>query len=314
MATSQNGWPVDFTGARTKTYIVPGTEGPRPVRLRLALDAAPILLTIASRYHAEVEPLNRKVKGHRYVVDDWSRAVRTIRGKTTGYSNHASGSAVDLNATKHPLGKSGTLSAVDEATVHRILHELELDEDIVRWGGDYHGRVDEMHFEVVCSRATARQWAAAMKVTASATPSKARSNAVAAAVGALLATGVPATSALVNGPTPAPATSSTSTSTTSSTSSSTSSGATPTVTVTRRVTVRVTSTPLEHAITKRLRVGSNGQQVKWLQRSLGLKASGHFTAGTRAAVIAIQRAHGLTPDGVVGPSTVGCLYGLVWAG
>lgn len=49
--------------------------------------------------------------------------------------------------------------------------------------------------------------------------------------------------------------------------------------------------------------GSKGPSVVWLQQHLGIPADGSFGPGTEAAVIAYQRRHGLTPDGVVGPAT-----------
>ena len=52
-----------------------------------------------------------------------------------------------------------------------------------------------------------------------------------------------------------------------------------------------------------IRKGSRGEEVKQLQRLLGITADGIFGNGTEAAVIAFQREHGLVPDGIVGPLT-----------
>jgi hypothetical protein len=52
---------------------------------------------------------------------------------------------VDINATRHPLGKPGTFNAAQVARIHRILADVD---HVVRWGGDYTGRKDEMHFEI----------------------------------------------------------------------------------------------------------------------------------------------------------------------
>lgn len=58
-----------------------------------------------------------------------------------------------------------------------------------------------------------------------------------------------------------------------------------------------------------LQLGSRGDEVLWLQRALyahGLQPGaidGDFGPKTQRAVIAFQKAHGLTPDGIVGPVT-----------
>lgn len=58
-----------------------------------------------------------------------------------------------------------------------------------------------------------------------------------------------------------------------------------------------------------LKVGSRGEEVKKLQQALnccnnaGLVVDGSYGNLTRSAVIAFQKNHGLTPDGVYGPAT-----------
>lgn len=60
-------------------------------------------------------------------------------------SNHASGTAIDLNAPDHPLGEPGTFTDEQVARIRALLDELA---PVVAWGGDF-DRPDEMHFEVV---------------------------------------------------------------------------------------------------------------------------------------------------------------------
>src|SRR5690606_1236851 len=98
---------------------------------------------LCKRFNAEVEPI---VKEH-----SWGWAYRPIRGATR-LSNHASGTAIDLNAPAHPLGKVDTFSKEQVKTIRSILADLD---GVVRWGGDYSGRKDEMHFEIVGSIAKA---------------------------------------------------------------------------------------------------------------------------------------------------------------
>ena len=53
-----------------------------------------------------------------------------------------------------------------------------------------------------------------------------------------------------------------------------------------------------------LRRGDSGELVQRLQRTLGgLTIDGNFGSGTEAAVRRFQTAHGVVPDGIVGPKT-----------
>lgn len=132
---SQNGWPVNPPRGKR---IVPGTttglvvaDGP----------AGDVLIHVASQIHQRVEDID---DGQ---LDDWGWADRPIRGSNQT-SNHASATAIDLNATQHGLGAAGTFTPAQVDEIHRILGEVD---DVVRWGGDYSGRKDEMHFEINAS-------------------------------------------------------------------------------------------------------------------------------------------------------------------
>lgn len=52
-----------------------------------------------------------------------------------------------------------------------------------------------------------------------------------------------------------------------------------------------------------LRLGSTGDEVKKVQKALGLDQDGHFGKVTQAAVVAWQTDNDLQPDGIVGPKT-----------
>ncbi|GAA1029776.1 MULTISPECIES: M15 family metallopeptidase [Amycolatopsis] len=136
MAVSQNGWPVD-PARRART--IPGSS----VRLTVADGpAGDVLMHVASQFDKRVEDIDLRSSLGEF--DDWGYANRPIRGSTST-SNHASATAVDFNATRHPMGVRNTFSAAQRAEIHRILAEVD---NVVRWGGDYSGRVDEMHFEI----------------------------------------------------------------------------------------------------------------------------------------------------------------------
>lgn len=139
MSTSQNGWPVYTTSADlTPLRWITGRVVPGPVHA--------VLDHLCRRFDAEVEPIA--------VGQSWGWAYRPIRGQTSGYSNHASGTAIDLNAPKHPLGRRGTFTPGQVETIHAILRDLD---GAVRWGGDYTRRADEMHFEINTDPATLRR-------------------------------------------------------------------------------------------------------------------------------------------------------------
>jgi hypothetical protein len=101
-------------------------------------------------------------------LDDWGYAERPIRGGTD-LSNHASGTAIDLNALKHPLGAVNTFSVAQRNSIRAKLKEYE---GAIRWGGDYTGRKDEMHFEINASRAVVDRVAAKLQKGATAVPTK----------------------------------------------------------------------------------------------------------------------------------------------
>jgi hypothetical protein len=52
-----------------------------------------------------------------------------------------------------------------------------------------------------------------------------------------------------------------------------------------------------------IKMGSRGDEVKYLQRKLGISADGIFGPLTRRAVIKFQKSHLLAADGIVGPRT-----------
>lgn len=135
MAASQNGWRANDRSV-IHTVTVPGTTTKLAVR-----EGAPgdLLIKVAELWHRNVEDLDD-------VFDDWGYAERPIRGGSD-LSNHASGTAVDLNATRHPLATrpEDNLNGEQIATVRDIIRTTG---NVVRWGGDYRGRKDPMHFEI----------------------------------------------------------------------------------------------------------------------------------------------------------------------
>lgn len=138
MTTSQNGWPALENGS-PKLYVwtIPARTGDVHVRMRNG-SAGFILAHLILWWAEKVEPVRGKV------LDDWGWAPRPIRGATTTLSNHASGTAADVNATQYPLG---TEHMVPEM-VAKIRRRLRFYAGCIRWGGDYRGRKDQMHIEI----------------------------------------------------------------------------------------------------------------------------------------------------------------------
>jgi hypothetical protein len=134
MVASQNGWVVS---PPLDNRVVPGSDG---VKLAPGIrqgDAADVLFYVAARINLLVE---RGVAGW-----SWGYAYRAIRGASTT-SNHASGTAFDWNAPKHPLGKVGTWSIPQRVILQAIVRDCR---GLIRFGEFYSGRVDGMHCELI---------------------------------------------------------------------------------------------------------------------------------------------------------------------
>lgn len=147
MPLSQNGWAVVSSAALTVLSWVTGRVRPGDVWV--------VFDYLCRRFNAEVETI--------IPAASWGYALRDVRG-STDTSNHASGTAIDLNAPKHVLGRRGTFTTAQVAAIRRILADLD---GVIRWGGDYTGRPDEMHFEVNAS--ASRLAAVAARIRAGAT-------------------------------------------------------------------------------------------------------------------------------------------------
>jgi hypothetical protein len=135
MLTSYNGYPAskDQAEIKIKAYQIKGTS----LKLRCAESVGPLLAAFASDFHELIEPIDEGG------LDDWGYAFRMVRGTTDKLSCHSSGTAIDLNATKHPLGKFDTFPAEKVPMIRALAKKYGL-----KWGGDFKSRPDDMHFEV----------------------------------------------------------------------------------------------------------------------------------------------------------------------
>ena len=140
MLKSYNGYPAskDPDEIRITSYPVRGTSR----KLRCAESVGLLLAAFAAEFHELIEPIDEGT------FDDWGYAYRMVRGNPTKLSCHSSGTAIDLNATKHPLGKYDTFPAEKVPMIRALAKKYGL-----KWGGDFKTRPDDMHFEISLSPA-----------------------------------------------------------------------------------------------------------------------------------------------------------------
>lgn len=131
MSVSQNGWPVIELGTDERLAIIPKIAG----RVRKG-DVEYIFKRLVKEFDARVEDVDSG-------KDDWGFANRNATGSSEK-SDHASGTAIDVNATKHPIGVSDTFSTKQIAEIRKIVKELK---GAVVWGGEW-SRPDDMHFSI----------------------------------------------------------------------------------------------------------------------------------------------------------------------
>jgi hypothetical protein len=139
---SQNGWSASDHLALRPLFVggVPFSPG-----IRDDDDVETVLRYVIEQFAARVEPLR--------TPGCWGYSYRPNRNDPNSLSNHASGTAVDVNAPQHPNGVPTWRSFTPKQTaeVHRILLEAR---SAVRWGGDYQKTADAMHFEINTDAAT----------------------------------------------------------------------------------------------------------------------------------------------------------------
>jgi hypothetical protein len=136
MATSANGWTI-ISSTQLDRNSFPGTSIVPIPGIRKG-DVATVLHYIGTQFNKNVEKLVNP--------GCWGYANRVIVGFVVR-SNHASGTAIDLNAPKHPQFRKGTFSELQVREIRKILAFCD---GVVRWGGDYGLlRKDEMHWEIV---------------------------------------------------------------------------------------------------------------------------------------------------------------------
>ena len=137
MAFSLNGWQVP--PFKLKTFDIPGTKR----RVTLDADAGRVLVAVAADYHRTVRPID---------VGPWDEGGYNPRQarQAKAWSNHASGSAVDLNwseegALNSAWGKRFFAKVKVRLAIAAIKRRYG---SVVQWGGDWNTLKDYMHWEI----------------------------------------------------------------------------------------------------------------------------------------------------------------------
>ena len=134
MTTSYNSWPA--SPDKASIGVVSHDVFPGGAK---ADDVTTVLGYVARQLHARVEPC---IDGW-----NWGYTYKANVNNPSQLSCHASGTAIDYNAPKHPNGASGTFTSAQVTTIYTILAEVE---GAVAWLQGY----DEMHFEICVSAGT----------------------------------------------------------------------------------------------------------------------------------------------------------------
>jgi hypothetical protein len=145
MLTSYNGWtaspnPADFGGITP--LVIAGESFAPGVR---SGDVHYLFTRFWTDFHNEIEPLFH-VGWH--AADDWGYAFRQNRN-ANNLSCHASATAADGNATRHPNGVPAD-KTFTPTQIAGIRHLCKVKyRGLLRWGGDFTGTPDSMHVEVI---------------------------------------------------------------------------------------------------------------------------------------------------------------------
>lgn len=132
---SANGWPV-LTKEQTKLWIIPGANRELPLRRG---DCGFILVYWTDWFDKKIEKIDDGA------WDDHGYGLRKIAG-TDVWSNHASGTAVDVNALRHWVGIPNTFLKAWKVTKMKFKLATTF-EGLITWGGTWRSP-DEMHFEI----------------------------------------------------------------------------------------------------------------------------------------------------------------------
>jgi hypothetical protein len=146
-----SGWPHPHVDR-----IVTAVCGANQLRLPVRAEIAPLVQRLVSDLERQHGPF--------HTGQCWGFANRAIRGSNTP-SNHSWGLAIDLDAPSNPMttdrGARHTIGSYASGVAAQYGF---------RWGGDYRGRKDYMHFEFMGTPASAAALTSGLQGNASALP------------------------------------------------------------------------------------------------------------------------------------------------
>lgn len=143
MSTSANGWPAihpnTSSGPQLRRFNIPGKHNNIVAVLPMRDGSAGFLLAFfVAFFNDRIEAVAGRI------LDDWGYAFRAIAGSSV-MSNHASGTACDVNALKHGRGIRNTFTQIQRARIALFLRTRlrGLVESGMLWRNP-----DDMHFEL----------------------------------------------------------------------------------------------------------------------------------------------------------------------
>lgn len=149
-------WPADDQAALLRFYGTPGPDIDRQLvdvvppfqmyydgqpikRIRFHRKAAPALAAALKEIWDHYGHDQKKIDALGISKYAGAYNPRKVRGSATKWSNHAYGAAIDLNAEENGFGKGH--GNIPQPVIDAFKRQG------ARWGGDYRGRTDPMHFE-----------------------------------------------------------------------------------------------------------------------------------------------------------------------
>lgn len=141
MTYSYNGWSASPSPSAIgiRTFTVPGTRRTVPLRD----SAGAVLVYMAGWWDDNIEDIEQGI------MDEWGYAYRYTRGARS-LSCHASGTAMDINATHYPRG-TARMTLVKKTKVRYLVRKVNnaAGKRLVNWGGEWSGSsCDQMHIEL----------------------------------------------------------------------------------------------------------------------------------------------------------------------